>query len=172
MPEIMIVAGPNGAGKTSFARQLLTILDSTYVFLNADEIARDLLSANMSDNERDLKAARRMLQRLDELTLASQNMVIETTLAALSYLKRIEAWKRDGFQVTLFFIRLPSPDAAIFRVRKRVAAGGHGIPEETVRRRFQLGLENLEKYYKSAVHTWYILDSTDGFFQLVESSIY
>lgn len=110
-----------------------------------------------------------MLERIDELTRAKENFVVETTLAARSYLAKFDNWKRDGFRVTLIFIRLSSAAEAVNRVRKRIAAGGHGIPEDTIRRRFTLGLENLEKHYKSAVDEWYICESLEGTYRLVGS---
>ncbi len=68
MPEIIIVAGPNGAGKTTFSCQHLAALGAGYTFLNADELARSLSGNEMSQTERDLRAARLMLQRMDELS--------------------------------------------------------------------------------------------------------
>ena len=56
------------------------------------------------------------------------------------------------------------------RVQRRVAAGGHAIPEQTIRRRFDLSAENLEKYYKSAVDEWYIVNSLEGAYQIAEWS--
>jgi|APFre7841882630_1041343.scaffolds.fasta_scaffold408937_1 predicted ABC-type ATPase len=42
MQEINIIAGPNGAGKTSFANQYLSAAEENLVFVNADEIAREI----------------------------------------------------------------------------------------------------------------------------------
>jgi len=47
MQEIIIVAGPNGAGKTTFANEYL-LNDRTRVFVNADEIARDIADPSLS----------------------------------------------------------------------------------------------------------------------------
>jgi len=55
-------------------------------------------------------------------------------------------------------------------VRRRVAAGGQGIPEPTIRRRFFMSLDYLDRYYKPAVDAWYVVDSLDGGFQLAEAS--
>ena len=167
MPEIIIVAGPNGAGKTSFARQYLSGRDHLE-FVNADEVARTL-DYNFSPTQRDLIAARWILKRMEELPERKASFVVETTLAATGYLSKIESWKCQGFRVTLMFLRLASPDDAVDRVQRRVAAGGHGIPEATIRRRFALGLENLERYYKSAVDEWYIWDSLEGDFELQQA---
>ena len=42
MPDLIIIAGPNGAGKTTFAREYLSEDEMRFVFVNADEIARNL----------------------------------------------------------------------------------------------------------------------------------
>ena len=170
MPEIIIVAGPNGAGKTSFARQFLGTARRSFAFANADEIAREAQLRGLSQTHRDLQATRLMLMRMDEFTEARHDFIVETTLAAKSYLIKIENWQRIGYRVRLIFIRLPNADSALERVKRRVAAGGHSIPEATIRRRYQLGLENLQKHYKPIVDAWYIFDSLEGSFALAESS--
>jgi predicted ABC-type ATPase len=168
MPEIIIVAGPNGAGKTSFARQHVDMGLRTFTFVNADEISRELSAK--SQTQRDLQATRLMLEQIDELAARRADFMIETTLAALTYIEKIGLWQRAGYHVSLIFLRLPSADHAVERVRRRVAAGGHAIPEETIRRRFTMGLDFLDKHYKQAVDAWYIVDSLEGSYDLAERS--
>ncbi len=170
MPEIIIVAGPNGAGKTSFARQHINTGHVAFTFVNADEIARSLPPLGKSQAAIDLQATREMLKRMDELATARLNFMVETTLAALTYLDKIAAWQRAGYTVTLIFLRLPNVEYAIERVQRRVAAGGHDIPEDTIRRRFAMGREYLEKYYKQAVDVWYVIDSFEGTYVLADWS--
>lgn len=68
-----------------------------------------------------------------------------------------------------FNLRLPSVEASIERVRRRVAAGSHGIPEETIRRRFGTSVAYFEEIYKSIVDRWYIFESAEGEFVEAES---
>jgi hypothetical protein len=49
---------------------------------------------------------------------------------------------------------------AIERVAQRVAFGGHSIPDETIRRRFDRGWRNLRNHYIDAVDEWAIYDSS------------
>lgn len=168
MPEIIIVAGPHGAGKTTFARQYMARSGGDYEYVNADEIAKELPDSMTHQIQRDLIAVRRMLERVDALAAAKSNFAVETTLSALSYLVKIKSWRDAGYRMTLIFIRLPSADDAVARVSKRVASGGHNIPHETIVRRFNLGLENLEKYYKNAVDAWYVFNSIEGDYILAE----
>lgn len=50
---------------------------------------------------------------------------------------------------------------AVSRVARRVAAGGHSIPEEVIRRRYVRGLENLFRDYLGSVDMWQLMDNTD-----------
>jgi predicted ABC-type ATPase len=158
--KIIIIAGPNGAGKTTFAKHFLPKEAQTFRFINADLIAAGLAPFNPESVS--FKAARLMLNELDEYTKAGESFAFETTLSGTHYLQRIQEWKDLGYTIKLWFIALSSPELAISRVAERVAQGGHNIPEDVIRRRYKAGLENLSTYQK-AVDSWVILDgnSTD-----------
>lgn len=163
MQEIIIIAGPNGAGKTSFANEFLREHRQGLVFINADEIAREI--ASQPSPAADLRAAREMLLRLDELAAANQGFAFETTLASLSYAQRIPKWQAAGYAVALMYLRLPNVEAAIARVARRVAEGGHDIPEGVIRQRFAKSADYLERLYKPIVDEWYIWESLEDSFQ-------
>lgn len=162
MPTLIIIAGPNGAGKTTFAREYLAADERHFEFVNADEIAG-------SSRGRDFQAARTMLRRIDELIAAKADFVVETTLANLSYAQKIPDLRRAGYLVSLVYLRLGSVKDSIARVRKRVAAGGHDIPEDTIRRRFGRSESYFEAIYRPIVDEWYIWASEEGSFSLVGS---
>ena len=65
----------------------------------------------------------------------------------------------QGYRVKLYFLTLPSAEAAIARVAKRVSQGGHNIPESVIRRRFVAGKRNFEQHYKTKVDTWALYDN-------------
>jgi predicted ABC-type ATPase len=136
MREIIIIAGPNGAGKTSFAREYLTSERRGFSFTNADEIARTLATTGLSRAQADIAAARIMLDQIEAHVTAGAEFVLETTLASLTYAPKISAWRDAGYRVVLFYLRHPDAEAATARVRRRVAAGGHDIPEGVICRRF------------------------------------
>jgi predicted ABC-type ATPase len=161
VPTAIIIAGPNGAGKTTFADEYL--LDRIVEFVNADEIAREMRFRS------DVSAARTMLRRIDELIQDNVDFAVETTLATLTYAQKIPAWRGKGYFVSLAYLRLDSVEESLSRVRRRVAAGGHNIPEQTVRRRFEKSLTYFETVYKPLVDEWYIWESREGTFALVES---
>jgi predicted ABC-type ATPase len=110
-----------------------------------------------------------MLERIDELSHAGADFVVETTLATLAYARKIPVWRRERYSVSLIYVRLGSVAESMARVSKRVRAGGHGIPEEAIRRRFGKSLVYLQTIYKPIVDSWYIWESRDGKSILVES---
>lgn len=140
-PNLYIIAGPNGAGKTTASYTLLPEMLNCINFVNADEIARGL--SPFSPNTVDVQAARIMIQRIDELLGEKADFAIETTLATRSYVQLVHRAQSAGYKVHLLFFCLESPEQAIQRVAQRVKEGGHNVPAEVIRRRFQLGISNL-----------------------------
>ena len=144
-PNLYIIAGPNGAGKTTASYTLLPEMLHCYNFVNADEIARGL--SPFSPDTVDVQAARIMLLRIEELLAQKADFAIETTLATRSYVQLVKRAQAIGYKVHLLFFCLESPEQAIQRVAQRVSEGGHGIPEDVIRRRYQRGLFNLVNLY-------------------------
>jgi predicted ABC-type ATPase len=170
VPEIVIIAGPNGAGKTTFASDYVLNDRKHLQFVNADEIARRSAKHPSRPPRDDLRAARIMLQQIDYLADAGADFAFETTLASLTYARRIILWRRrGGYTVSLIYLSLPSADASLARVRRRVEAGGHDIPQDIVRRRFDKSMRYFEEVYKSIVDEWYVWDSLEGDFVLKEA---
>lgn len=144
-PNLYIIAGPNGAGKTTASYTLLPEILHCVNFVNADEIARGL--SPFSPETVDVQAARIMLDRIDELLSQKADFGIETTLATRSYVQLVRRAQASGYKVHLLFFYLETPEQAIQRVAQRVSNGGHGIPEEVIRRRFKRGIDNLLHLY-------------------------
>ncbi len=168
MPKAVLVAGPNGAGKSSFIRER-NFRALGFRTLNADEIAKSLARPDLQGAALDLAAGRRMLRELDELSAKGRDMVVETTLASLSYAQRIRAWQAIGYDVELIYLSLSDADQAIRRVAQRVEAGGHAIPEEVVRRRFDRSRDYLVSTYRDVVDAGQIWDNSAVPSKLIES---
>ena len=157
LPKIVIIAGPNGAGKTTFARAFLPQEAQCPHFINADLIAAGL--SPFAPEAAAIKAGRLMLEEIAACAARRESFAFETTLAGLGYLRHIRAWKASGYHVSLFFLGLPSVDLAIARVAERVRQGGHNIPEDVIRRRFEAGRRNFERHYRAAVDAWALYDN-------------
>ncbi len=156
--RVIIIAGPNGAGKTTFAREFLPAEGQCPTFINADLIAAGL--SPFSPYLAAVEASGLMLERVRQMVSDRRNFAIETTLSGKAYLAMIDQWRRFGYQVELLFLRLPSSDLAVERVRQRVAQGGHHVPETDIRRRFHRGMINFETKYRSIVDVWQVYDAS------------
>jgi predicted ABC-type ATPase len=159
-PQVAVLGGINGAGKSTASQRVLRDALKIPLFTNADVIARGL---NAFDPESEaVKAGRIMLEHMRELIKARRSFAFETTLAARTYAKWLGEMKRDGYAVHLFYYWLDSADVAIRRVADRVRAGGHHVPDETVRRRYSRSMRNFLELYRPVVTTWQVYDNSNG----------
>lgn len=154
---LYIVAGCNGAGKTTASITILPEILNCKEFVNADEIAKGLSPFNPESVAID--AGRLMLQRINILIEGNDSFAIETTLSTRSYAKLVEQAHQRGFKVQLLFFWLPTPEHAIERVAQRVSEGGHNIPTDVIRRRYQSGIENLFRIYMPIVDSWMLIEN-------------
>lgn len=156
--HLYIIGGPNGAGKTTASYSVLPKILECREFVNADEIARGLSPFNPESVA--IEAGRLMLSRIAELLRRNESFSIETTLATRSYFRLIEQAHRQGYDVTLLYFWLRTPEQAIERVAERVSKGGHNIPSNVIRRRYQEGLDNLFRIYMPIVDTWVLVNNS------------
>ena len=157
--HLYIISGPNGAGKTTASYSVLPKILQCKEFVNADEIARGLSPFNPESVT--IEAGRLMLSRIRELLSRSESFSIETTLATRSYFRLVEKSHRQGYEVTLLFFWLKSPEQAIERVAERVSKGGHSIPQDIIIRRYYEGIDNLFKIYMPIVDTWVLVNNSE-----------
>jgi predicted ABC-type ATPase len=155
MPNLFVIAGPNGAGKSTSAPELLTGARRVAEFVNADVIAKE-------QGVSEIQAGRITLNRLTALAAARQDMAFETTLASHLLLPRIRSMQASGYRFHLFFFWLPNADTAVKRVASRVASGGHNIPEDVIRRRYERGLENFFNHYSLAADSWTLFNNSSS----------
>jgi predicted ABC-type ATPase len=157
-PSIVVLAGPNGAGKSTVAPALLHGALAVDEFVNADVIARGLSAFNPESAA--IAAGRVMLARLRELAGQRVSFAFETTMANRTFAPWLRDLRASGYDVQLVFLWLPSADFAVERVADRVRAGGHNVPEETVRRRYRAGLRNFFNLYEPLASAWRLYDTS------------
>ena len=134
-------------------------------FVNSDEFAKHL--SPFAPESAYITASRLMLRKVNYLFDRREDFCIETTLATRSLLKMVKQAQQKGYYVTVLYFWLQSPDIAVERVALRVQAGGHHIPEETIRRRYQMGLNYLFHQYMQACDKWILADNSTPPFQMI-----
>jgi len=153
-----ILAGPNGAGKTTFANEFLPIEAECLNFINADLIANGL--SPFQPSKMAIEAGRLMIERIRECVRKNESFAFETTLSGKGYYRKIIEWKEQGYEIILYFFKLPSVEFAIARVKLRVSKGGHDVPEKDIKRRFVRSWDNFNFSYKSVVDSWTVFDTS------------
>ena len=156
--NIYIIAGSNGSGKTTFAKEFLPDYVRCRHFINSDLIAQGL--SPFSPQVAAMKAGRLVLERINDLARQGFDFGFETTLSGKSYINRLKDLKRSGYSLHLFFLWIPSVELAAARIKDRVAAGGHNVPTQDVRRRFSRGICNFFKFYRPLLDSWILLNNS------------
>jgi len=165
MPKLYILSGCNGSGKTTASYTLLPEMLECTEFVNSDEFAKSFSPFNPS--EASIVASRFMLMRIEYLLSRKEDFSIETTLATRSLVGIINTAKAAGYSITLLYFWLSSPELAIQRVRDRVKAGGHNIPENVIRRRYFMGLQYFFETYMPLSDRWVLADNSTSPFKVV-----
>jgi predicted ABC-type ATPase len=158
MPNLYIIAGCNGAGKTTASYTILPEILNCKEFINADNIAAAISPLNPESVA--IEAGRLMLKRINELLDEGSDFAFETTLSTKSYVSFIKKAQQVGYQVTLLYFWLSSPEMAFERVATRVSEGGHNIPVDVIERRYFRGIYNLLNLYIPICNGWIVTDNT------------
>ena len=152
-PVIIAIAGPNGAGKSTFFGAFFR--DTGVRFVNADALSREL-------NIEAYRAAGVANAIRKELVARNQSFAFETVFSdtvgdKMEFLKAATA---AGYDVTLCFIGVDSPEMSDQRVAMRVSQGGHDVPEDKIIARFPRTLANLKIALAELAHV-VVYDNSD-----------
>ncbi|MGO9928885.1 MAG: AAA family ATPase [Mycobacterium sp.] len=141
--RLYVLAGVNGAGKSSIGGAAIRAAGGEYY--NPDEAARALMAANpgLAQPEANAAAWQQGRKLLEQAIARRLDFTFETTLGGNTMPRLLAEAASRRTEVRVFYVGLASADAHIERVRQRVRAGGHDIPEADIRRRYRHSLLNL-----------------------------
>jgi predicted ABC-type ATPase len=158
LPNVLVIAGPNGAGKSTAAPRLIGRRLEIAEFVNADVIAAGLSAFAPESVARE--AGRVMLKRVHELASEGKDFAFETTLASRTFAPWLARLRRESnYRFHLAFLWLPSAEMAVRRVAGRIRGGGHAVPPDDIRRRYQRGLANFFSLYSPIADSWEMHDN-------------
>jgi len=114
-------------------------------YFNPDEATNKILAANIGitldeANSAAWRQGTRLLQRAIHERL---DFAFETTLGGRTITRLLDSALSAGFEVRIWYVGLNSPDLHIARVKSRVAEGGHDIPSQKIRERYDNSRYNL-----------------------------
>jgi len=135
-PILHVIAGPNGAGKSSLYLAVLR----RYVaaeFVNADLLIRSELGRHAETAGEAARGQELANKRRAALMSAGESLVTETTFSHISKVELVRSAKVCGYDVIVYHVNLDSPDLAVARVRQRTVSGGHAVPEDRIRNRYE-----------------------------------
>lgn len=141
--RIYVIAGVNGAGKSSIGGAAFRSFGGEYY--NPDEAARELLAANpgLGQIEANVAAWQQGGRLLRQAITERLDFAFETTLGGNTIPRLLAEAAAQGIGIYVWYAGLSSPELHIQRVRFRVRRGGHDIPEDTIRRRYERSRLNL-----------------------------
>jgi predicted ABC-type ATPase len=161
-PQFWLIAGANGSGKTTIAKspQFRALLSNIPIF-NPDVMTQEILatSPSLGLTEANIRAAQETERRVDAAIDDRQSFGVETVLSTTKYLPRVIRARSEGFVTAMLYVALKTPNLAVERVALRVAAGGHAVPEEKIRSRWQRSHEALAVFARQ-VDTLFVIDNS------------
>ena len=130
LPEIIVFAGPNGSGKSTITKMAKVIEP----YINADDIKRTNYCT-------DLEAAQ-LAEKMREQAIANnKSFTFETVMSTDRNLKLLKKAKEKGYFIRCIYVLTADVNINILRVESREAIGGHGVPEDKIRSRYNKALK-------------------------------
>ncbi|MGA7297501.1 MAG: AAA family ATPase [Rhodanobacteraceae bacterium] len=161
MGHITVLAGTNGAGKSSIGGEILRD-NGEGTFYNPDEETRAIHARHpqMTPGEANSLAWRKGRELLERAIAEGKDYAFETTLGGTTITDMLlQAAQSGRATLHIWYCGLSSPELHIKRVQARAAAGGHDIPEEKIRTRYDCSRMNVIKLLPHLT-TLYLADNS------------
>lgn len=133
-----IIGGVNGVGKSSFTGSLKAQFLDLGTIIDVDKITFDC-------GNNAIEGAKKAIQKIEDCLNNGYSFTQETTLSGNKTAQTCKKAKESDFFIRLYYIGLNTETESIERIKNRVEKGGHNIPPETVKARFQNRFESLKK---------------------------
>ncbi len=153
-PEVIVFAGPNGSGKTTITKMAKTV----GVYINADDIKKASLCSDMDAAIQAEKLREDAISKKDDFTF-------ETVLSTDRNLKLLRKAREKGYFVRCVYVLTADPEINVIRIRVRQASGGHGVPEDKIRLRYDRALALIPELVE-VCDILHIYDNTDKPFRI------
>ena len=175
-PWLTIFAGPDGSGKSTLRAKIVSEGYDLGTYINADDIASAMVQLAQLKGRRAKREAferpafEEAEARRQQCLEAGAPFSFETVFSHPSKIEFIKLAKAHGFRVKLLIVGTESAQISIARVKKRVAEGGHDVPEDKIVARYERTMRHLRIASLLADQT-YVFDNSGSFMRSVASMI-
>lgn len=168
--EVVVFAGPNGSGKST----VTDLVDKKGVYINADEI-KALLKCS------DLDAANQAKSMRERCVAEHKDFTFETVMSTPMNLDLLKRAKENDFFVRCCYVLTTSSDVNVTRVQNRVNNGGHDVPVDKIRIRYDRALAlvpevisvcDICNIYDNTIEPFRIFSKKLGTFRLWENEFW
>lgn len=116
-----------------------------------DSAKADNLVLHLDGHEPDSYFASALVEAIREhLTASKVSHTFETVMSHPSKVEALQRAQQAGFRTYLYFVATRSSEINVARVAARYRQGGHPVPEEKIRERYQRSLELLAAAVKAS----------------------
>ncbi len=110
-------------------------------YINADDIKKNLKCS-------DLEAAQIAENQREEYVETMREFCFETVLSTERNLKLLQKAREKGYFIRCYYILTTDPMINVWRVKARVASGGHDVPEDKIINRYDKALTLVKDLIK------------------------
>lgn len=160
MKKYTIIGGVNGVGKSS----LTGVLKGEHSDLGI-VVDTDMLTVKMGGDK--IKGGKEAVRIISDCLDKGVNFTQETTLSGKKTLRTVIQAREKDYYVRLYYVGINSAAESLLRIKNRVSKGGHDIPAEDVKRRYESRFECLARVlpYCDEVRLY---DNENGFAEVGE----
>lgn len=90
------------------------------------------------------------------------SFTFETVMSHSSKVEFLKTAQQQGFKTYLYYVATVDPEINIARVKYRVSAGGHNVPEQKIRDRYYRSMDLLIQAIEVTDRTFLFDNSSDG----------
>ncbi len=160
MKTYTIIGGVNGVGKSSLTGVLSAKTTDLGVIIDVDKITAELGGDKIAGGKSAIEKINRCLD-------SGISFTQETTLSGHRTERTIRKAIEGGYFIRLYYVGVNELSESLLRIENRVRKGGHSIPAEDVRHRYETRFSDLEKILPFCNEAEFF-DNENGFVEVAE----
>lgn len=137
--ELYVFAGPNGSGKSSIINEFRSQVSAPEYYICPDNIVREICKRypDLALYDAYIRAMQLAEQTRQRLVERGESFMFETVFSNMEKLKFLRFAKAHGFKIYVTYVTTSDPSINLRRVRRRVSEGGHDVPEDKIKSRYE-----------------------------------